>query len=123
MVLASELGRKMVDLKYCVKTADSLERKIADKMKVLPRNSCAADGLSLIHDIVHFTRLTKHDDLASTTMKTVAKLQHKGYDVIEIDNKWLHPKNGYRGIHLEVCARNGCRFELQIHSIESLKVK
>ena len=43
--------------------------------------------------------------------------------MIEVDNKWLNSDSAYKGIHLNVMTPNGIRFEVQIHSNESLLAK
>ena len=64
-----------------------------------------------------------HDSIASTTKTTVAKLQEKGYNVIEVDNKYQDPKSDYKGIHIGAVSPTGQTIELQVHSRESMRVK
>ena len=56
-------------------------------------------------------------------MKTVEILKVKRYTVVKICNKYLDDKSDYNGIHLDVVSNTGQKFELQLHSDESLAVK
>lgn len=74
-------------------------------------------------DIVRYTQLGDHQSLVKNAIATVGKLQGQGYEVTEIDNKWLKPDADYKGIHMTVVSKEGQPFELQFHSPESLAVK
>lgn len=74
-------------------------------------------------DIVRYTQLCEHDKIANNTLKTIEILTEKGYDVIEIDNKYLDTVSDYKGVHINAISPEGQKFELQIHSEESMDVK
>ena len=50
-------------------------------------------------------------------------LQKSGYKIAKLDNKYLDKNSDYKGIHLDVVSPSGQKFELQIHSKESMAVK
>ena len=50
-------------------------------------------------------------------------MKSRGYKVTKIDNKYLDKNSDYKGIHLDCVSPDGQKFELQIHSKESMAVK
>ena len=82
-------------------------------------------------DIVRFTVMSDHDDTVGTVKDTIRSLKDKGYELVELDNKWLptKDKNGnikpseYKAVHLTFKSPTGENFEVQVHSNETMKVK
>ncbi len=120
--MASALGTKLDGLEYSVKTASSLERKILKKLVDTPHLN-AAQMLSRIGDAVRYTQITSHDEIAPTTTKTIDYLKSHGYQVVEVENKYTDETSNYKGVHLGVISPDGQKFEMQIHSPESMAVK
>jgi phage-related protein (TIGR01555 family) len=118
--IASELGVKMYGLEYSVKTASSVEDKIQRNMK---KGLTDQDAIDSMNDIVRYTQLCEHNKIAENTLKTVELLSEKGYDVTDIDNKYLDPNSDYKGVHINAFSPDGQSFELQIHSKQSMDVK
>lgn len=118
--IAKELNSKMYGLEFSVKTASSVENKIARKKKV---GFTEKEAIESMGDIVRYTQLCEHNKIADNTLKTIEILTEKGYDVIEIDNKYLDTISDYKGVHINAISPEGQKFELQIHSEESMDVK
>ena len=147
----SSIGCPLYGLEHCFKGGESASGKIdrkrekdreianfllsngkitkdeADKMTSKTDEEYAAG----FDDIVRFTVLSKHEDTADTVNKTVKAMQGKGYELKELDNKWLPTKgedgkmkpSEYKGVHLAFQSPTGETFEVQVHSKESMDVK
>ena len=118
--IAKSLGSEMYGLEFSVKTASSVEDKIARKMQL---GLTAKQAIESMGDIVRYTQLCDHNKIAENAVKTIELLTKKGYDVIEVDNKYLEKDSDYKGLHINVISPEGQKFELQIHSDKSIKVK
>ena len=124
--IADGLSCEMRGLEYSVKTAsstrDKIERKRHDALnssEAMPSDEEIVNGM---WDLVRYTAVSPHDEMAGAARKFVEKLTEQGYTVTDLENKWLDA-NPYNGIHLGVVSSEGQKFELQIHSNESLAVK
>lgn len=118
--ISKGLGMEMTGLKYSVKTASSVESKIKRKK---PANEPDDKYIRRMGDLVRYTQMGKHSDLGTNTVKTIDALKKNGYKVTKVDNKYLDKNSDYKGIHLDVVSPTGQKFELQIHSKESMDVK
>ena len=116
----------MYGLEYSVKTAsstrDKIERKRHDALKSGKAVPSDEEIVASMGDLVRYTVVSPHDEMATTARKFIDKLNEENYTVAKLENKWLDPKP-YNGIHLDVVSDMGQKFELQIHSNESLIVK
>lgn len=121
--ISKQLGMQMTGLKYSVKTATSVENKVKRKSKGRLTPKDEAKVIAGMGDLVRYTQMGKHADLAKNTRITIDTLQKRGYKVTKLDNKYLDKKSDYKGIHLDVVSPTGQKFELQIHSKESMAVK
>lgn len=121
--ISKQLGMEMTGLKYSVKTATSVENKVKRKSKGRLTSKGEANVIAGMGDLVRYTQMGKHADLAKNTQITMDTLQNRGYNVTKLDNKYLDKKSDYKGIHLDVVSPTGQKFELQIHSKESMAVK
>lgn len=118
--ISKALNMGMTGLKYSVKTASSVENKIRRKNKEkLPDYAV----INKMGDLVRYTQMGKHSDLGKNAVKTVDALRKRGYKVTKIDNKYLDKTSDYKGIHLDCVSPDGQKFELQMHSKESMAVK
>jgi hypothetical protein len=121
--IARELGATMVGLQYSVKTASSVEDKIQRKLKDSNGTKSDEQIVNEIGDLVRYTQMSEHNKLVANTRKTIARLEQLGYSAPKLDNRYLVPNASYKGIHLDVVSPQGQRFELQIHSPDSMAVK
>lgn len=119
--IAGELDCEMYGLEFRLKTASSVTNKM-ECFQVKYPNLNDSERFAKMNDIIRYTQLGNHDDLVDITNRTVENLRDKGYNVIEIDNKYLDGGD-YKGIHIGVLTKDGQAFELQIHSKESMDVK
>ena len=123
--IASSGDTEMYGLDYSIKTAGSVEDKLGRKKAQAALKGGSFDATSEIKkmgDLVRYTQLCDHNKIASTAKQTMKSLRDKGYEIQEVDNKWIG-NGSYKGFHLSVKSPEGQVFELQIHSKESMTVK
>ena len=71
-------------------------------------------------DLLRYTQVVKHDEMADMVRSTVELLEEKGYTVNEVDNKYLNEDGRYKAVHLNATSPSGQQFEIQVHSAETL---
>ncbi|MGM9540878.1 hypothetical protein [Anaerovibrio sp.] len=122
--IADELGSSMEGLEYSVKTASSIKSKIERKTDTairqgrLPKSD--VEYVQETGDLIRYTQIVPHNQMADMTNKTIALLMAKGYVLEKVDNKYLNPNGRYKAIHLDIATAQGVHFEMQIHSPETL---
>lgn len=127
--IAEELGGKLDGLKYSVKEASHVEKKLEQKAaKQITKQGFAqsnVENMENVGDLVRYTFLSKAYDIPNNTKSFISELEKKGYVITEVDNKYInpHPDTGYKGIHINAISPTKQKFELQIHSEKSLEVK
>lgn len=124
--IASQSGTEMYGLDYSVKTAKSVEEKIGRKNEQYAKigiKKSDAETVREMGDLVRYTQLCDHDKIADTAKATLSSLRSKGYEITEVDNKWMDKGSTYKGLHIAAKDKRGQTFELQIHSPESMMVK
>lgn len=121
--IVKDLDGRLIGFPYRLKGAGSLERKI--KSRVESDDISPQKAISEMGDIIRYTALSPtHDALGETANKIIEGMKKAGYHIVEVDNKWLKPKGGYRGLHLAVVTPDWKQqFELQIHSKKSMEIK
>lgn len=124
LAIANELGTSMEGLEYSVKTASSIKSKIDRKTnKALEAGEIPKQDFEYISetgDLLRYTEVVNHDDMANKVRETVELLEDKGYVLDEIDNKYLNKEGRYKAVHLNFTSPSGQAFELQVHSQETL---
>ena len=72
-------------------------------------------GDNSLGDLIRYTAMApSHDKLGETCNNVVDGLKKAGYHIVEVDNKWTNPKDGYHGLHLAVVTPDWSQqFELQ----------
>lgn len=122
--IAHRLGTSMDGLEYSVKTASSVVSKIERKTdKALQAGETPKKDFEYVSetgDLLRYTQVVNHDEIAAKVRATVQLLEDKGYTVDEIDNKYLNEEGRYKAVHLNATSPSGQHFEMQIHSPESL---
>lgn len=120
-------GGALSGIENVCKTASSTEQKIfrlQDKAKkankVVPTDD---EAVSSMGDLVRYTLEVPHDDVVSATNSTMESISKAGYEVIELDNKWVDGDGTYKAVHIGVKTDQGMVFEIQVHSPEDLKIK
>ena len=135
----SQLGTGLTGVEFSVKTgtsiADKLERakQYADearaKISFLGGKTAGSFDphaeLAQMKDVIRYTEICPHDDIISTTKRTIEEMKKQGYELSGIKNYYANPfaGTGYMGMHLNFVSPYGNEFELQVHSKESFDVK
>ena len=141
------IGCRLMGLENCFKGGSSTSGKIdrkrkSDRAKVKSAlekgemtqeeadkilSKTDEDYTSGFGDVVRYTVLGKHVDTVATVKNTVKALEEKGYELEELDNKWLPDKDGkpseYKAVHLTFRSPTGEHFEVQVHSDETMRTK
>lgn len=76
--------------------------------------------LASLGDLVRYTFMCEHAKLASETKAIIKELEARSITIDEIDNKYLRKDILYKAIHINATAPSGQKFEIQIHSPESM---
>ncbi|WP_027406532.1 hypothetical protein [Anaerovibrio sp. RM50] len=122
--IANRLGTSMEGLEYSVKTASSIKSKIERKTnKALEAGETPKQDFEYVSetgDLLRYTEVVNHDEMAEKVRDTVALLEEKGYTLDEIDNKYLNKEGRYKAVHLNATSPSGQAFEIQVHSQETL---
>ena len=122
--IADELETSMDGLEYSVKTASSVKSKIERKtdkaIKAGIRPKTDTEYVQETGDLIRYTQIVEHDRMAEAAKKTIQLLADKGYNVERVDNKYLNREGRYKAVHLDIASSQGIRFEMQIHSPETL---
>ncbi|WP_027406129.1 hypothetical protein [Anaerovibrio sp. RM50] len=123
--IAKKLDTAMVGLEHSIKTASSIKKKIERLTyeALLEGEPPKKDYVYVaeLGDLIRYTELVQHDEMADKVRNTVLLLEDKGYILYELDNKYLVRKGRYKAVHLNVLSPSGQTFEIQIHSRETLK--
>ena len=129
--VSDEIGAGMVGLPYSVKTASSVDNKIARKIEDALKKGktiTADEAFEMMTDNVRYTQVSDKNDLVDNVQKTIATLEKNGYSLYELDNKWFDESGkaieaGYRGVHTLFKAPSGTIFELQFHTPRNAAAK
>ena len=120
--VADNLETEFSGLEYSVKTAPSVEDKLlrAEKRDTSGRFSPKRE-LANFKDMIRYTEICNHRDIASVTKDTIEFMKEQGYTLSGTKNYYTHPfgATGYKGIHLNFISPYGQEIELQVHSKES----
>ena len=124
--ISDSLGSRMLGLENCFKGGASTARKI-DKVKAKKGFDSDEEALAHMDDVVRYTFKSDHKSMVANVLSFEEKLKDKGYDILERDNKYLPDPGGkpkeYKAIHLQALSPSGEKFEIQIHSEETISVK
>lgn len=122
--IAKSLGGIMYGKEFGIKSASSLERKIRDKVaeaKELGKDLDPQKVIDGMTDIVRFTTLADRDEIPNVGTKMIDEMQKRGYELVEVSNKWDDPYP-YCGLHM-LFSKDGVTFESQIHSPDGMIIK
>lgn len=126
--VVSELGNQMIGLEYAAKTGTSVADKLARAKENAAKDNTTfypTDSLRGMKDLIRYTEVCPHDDIITTTNKTITAMKEHNYLLSGIKNYYKKPfkSTGYMGIHLNFISPYGQEIELQIHSKESFHAK
>ncbi|SEP95620.1 Short repeat-containing protein of unknown function [Lentzea xinjiangensis] len=110
-------------LAHSVKGADSLKRKVVDK---LTKNPDIGAVLGDVKDAVRYTMVADDAAYVAAVERGIAALEAKGFVKLEVKNSWLQNRyvDKYRGINsVWKDPATGQVFEFQFHTPKSLAAK
>ena len=128
--LSKQLGTCMSGLEFSMKSGSHFAEKIDRKREKFEEKNPGmeisdeeiAKGMT---DNIRYTMLIKHDDIPNKFNDVVKGLEDKGYEIVEVDNKFVQkgdkPVN-YKGVHI-LAQKDGQTVELQLHSNETDELK
>lgn len=76
-----------------------------------------------VKDILRYTFIFSADVLTEKTLMVIDTFRKLGYDTVEIKNYWLKKFYPYNGINTVIISKDGLKFELQYHTLESYEIK
>jgi hypothetical protein len=118
---AERFGGKLIGLEHRLKTAESMQRKIATDM--LQDGVTAEDAAARIGDAVRYTACFPPETLVDGAEAMTSKLVEDGNILVKRKNTWLDERSAYKGVNLQMQNLDGQLFELQFHTPESFRVK
>lgn len=124
----NNLKTSLDGIEFSVKTASSVEDKLLRDEAVClnkGRSFSPKNSLHQFKDIVRYTEICNHDDIAQITKRTIDSMEKQGYVLSGVKNYFSHPypDTGYKGMHLNFISPYGQEIELQVHSKNSFDAK
>ena len=123
--ISKAIGGEIYGKEFGVKGAGSLERKIRDKIADAKKDHgidlSPKEVLDSMTDVVRFTTLANDQEVPKVTKGLIDQMQKRGYEVVEVDNKWNNDYP-YKGVHV-LFQKDGITFESQIHSPNGMIIK
>lgn len=113
--LVNQNKGSLTGLEFATKSRESTAEKILVRKKV--------KSMDEMWDLVRYTSLVDIDKYVDSFKKTIQGLKDKGFVIHNIKNTWNDKSDPYNGINVKVLDPNGCKFELQFHTEDSLKAK
>lgn len=108
-----DTGAYLEGLEYRMKSLSSTKEKVLIRKDV--------ESIHDLYDVIRYTAVSKTKDYYKNRNIILEKLQNNGYKVVYEKNTW--ERNGYKGINIKMESPEGVKFELQLHTYESLDAK
>lgn len=122
--VVKSVGGSFFGFEHRLKQEGSLRRKLLDritgKFKDTPNPEATAE--ESISDALRYTAISDAEHNVDMAKQIIAKLKDQGHELIEQDNAWGHG-GAYYGINMNFKAPNGTKWELQIHTPDSMQRK
>ena len=127
--VAQKSGAYMYGLENCVKGASHFENKV-QRLKNKGHDGTLEEIAERdMNDAVRFTAICDNDNVVSTVKSLCKELKNKGYEIVELENKFLNDDGTvnedvpYRAVHIGVKSPEGRVMELQVHTPQSQNIK
>jgi len=123
--IAALSGAKMIGLEDRFKSKESLVRKLQDKADYtkIPIEKLAKRN----NDTLRYTYLFSENDYVQRLAPIQAYFEKEDYQIVKIFNAWelagTAADTGYRGINMTIISSQKQKFELQLHTMKSFKLK
>lgn len=130
--MSDDLGCCMSGLEFSMKSgshfAEKIDRVRERKLKKDPGYNASDEEIAKgITDCVRYTMMTDHQNMVENAKKAISEFEKRGYKIDKVENRFYPKEEGkdvdYKGIHLDVISPDGQKFEFQIHSDDTMKVK
>jgi hypothetical protein len=106
-------GGARVGEAHAVKQADSLRRKLAERVALPDLDSTRAGAV--VNDTVRYTVVFGDDSYVDGAVRTIGRLRAEGFELAEAKSTWGGPR--YQGLNLVWHdQQTGRLFEVQVHS-------
>ena len=115
------LGGKLEGLQHKVKSDESLERKIKQRVEENPGLTPTDVALG-ISDALRYTAVFPDNEYSKGVKTTLNTLGAAGYSVDKLKNYW-GPGDNYDGINVAMRSADGLKVELQFHTPDGFRVK
>jgi hypothetical protein len=123
--IADLINAKITGLHDKFKSERSLTRKLAEKS--LLWNQPILSVAKKINDTLRYTYLISANNYSESLERLEQEFEIKGYKIGKIFNAWATENatedTGYRGINLTIISSQKQKFELQLHTEASFKLK
>jgi hypothetical protein len=119
--IAGKHGAEMHNLKYKLKTQQSLARKIKQDAEE-KYDGDTEKAASKINDSLRYTMVAETGNYSAMAESVMADLSAEGYQFNNTKNFWQEGSM-YKGINVHMTSPEGHRMELQFHTKESSFVK
>lgn len=120
--IGAQVGGRLSGVAFKYKGVNSLTRKIFDRARKDGARKSEAVTAHGVTDALRFTTVLPTRSYVSGVKDLVAAYKAEGFEVLETDNKWSAGQ-AYKGFHLTLRSPGGQRFEMQIHTRRSLRMK
>lgn len=112
-------GCHLEGLKYCLKSRESLARKILEDSRI--KGVSLEDAASSISDSLRYTLVSDEANYTQMVSNSLEQLQKKGYVIDKLKNYWGN--DIYQGINVSMISPEGIKIELQFHTDASYYTK
>lgn len=117
--IAAKTGGQLVGLDFRLKSEESLQRKIDDKIaEGMTPEQAAAD----VKDALRYTVAADADAYSGAHATATDELRAQGWEQVKSTNYWA-PGDSYQGLNTWWRTPDGQTVELQFHTPESARVK
>lgn len=118
---AEEAGGEVVGLEFCIKSEESLVRKIKEINR--RKEAVSLDFAKNIKDVNRYTIMFSETNFVDGFTKSMGILKKSGNDVISVSNTLKDVNTQYRGVNTSLKRKDDSMWELQFHTPKSLEIK
>ena len=125
--ISGTISAEVVGLENALKSIDSLERKIYDRINNRDMKYGYIEAIrrsaSKINDSMRFTLLLAPENYSSSFYRVKSLLEANGYKYKKSYNAWREGDGTYKGVNSTFETPSGLEFEVQFHTRETFDIK